>query len=561
MGYSLIKYLESAGDLRRAFFYLDRGESDLPPTYDIAPGSEAVSRSSGQRWFLNSKYKWTPWDDGSGGTTAGEPIIDKVEIFPKEIVVNNNSEVQFSYILTGDKAIDNPVKWEVLSGKGVGTMISPEGLLVVGQFTKQTVMTVRVSSIIDPTKFEDATVTVDAYDYKQYSELISLDIKPDIFVSAKERTIQLVPHFTYYGNCDFNLNWSVQNATDTTVDSNGVVTIGPNETAKTFVIRAESSAKPEVYDASVVVIEDDASRIPIVDSVEIKPKNMAIAPGSFAILNAEVSGVNDPSNDIVWSIVAVSDNTEISSDGILVIGEDEPDGQIEITARSAQDYTKFDTVIYDVDVTAPKTQQVLDIIVKPADSVIIKPNIAVFEAKVLGINLQSAEVNWSVQKNTSNFTAIKSNGILEIASEETAPAIIVLATSKSDTTKFGVATVTVKSPAEGDDSKYAPEVQSTPRDTYYVRGVDSKGNKIWRVIDVIPEAPTDKVGAQYVRKTTEDGTNIWAELESNGIETMTAEEWNALDPEKRPEFAYISNHWLHPQDDMIILDANGNLII
>lgn len=561
MGYSLIKYLESAGDLRRAFFYLDRGESDLPPTYDIAPGSEAVSRSSGQRWFLNSKYKWAPWDDGSGGTTAGEPIIDKVEIFPKEIVVNNNSEVQFSYILTGDKAIDNPVKWEVLSGKGVGTMISPEGLLVVGQFTKQTVMTVRVSSIIDPTKFEDATVTVDAYDYKQYSELISLDIKPDIFVSAKNKTIQLVPHFTYYGECDFNLIWSVQNATNTTVDSNGVVTIGADETAKTFVVRAASSAKPEVYDASVIIIEDDASKIPLVDSVEVKPKEMTIAPGSFAMLNAEVTGVNDPSRDIIWTVEAISENTQISSDGILVIGNDEPDGEIYITARSAQDYTKFDKVTYSVDSTASKAQQVLDIIVKPQDSVVVRPNIVAFEAKVLGINLQNIEVNWSVQKNASNFTSIKANGVLDIASEESATAIIVLATSKLDTTKFGVATITIKSPGEGDEDRFAPEVQSTPRDTYYVRGVDAKGNKIWKVIDIIPEAPTDKVGAQYVRKTVEDGTNIWAELEANGIESMTAEEWNALDPEKRPEFAYITNHWLHPQKDMIILDAAGNLII
>nr|CRY98077.1 hypothetical protein [uncultured prokaryote] len=60
MGYKFVKHLESA-NYNRKLFFLDRGAIDLPPIVnltDIMPGSESRSLSTGEKWVLNTHYKW-----------------------------------------------------------------------------------------------------------------------------------------------------------------------------------------------------------------------------------------------------------------------------------------------------------------------------------------------------------------------------------------------------------------------------------------------------------------------------------------------------------------------
>lgn len=67
MGFKLIKHLESS-NYNRKLFYLDFGEADLPPIRDkndIQPGSEARSLETGDKWILNTEYKWIKVLDGA----------------------------------------------------------------------------------------------------------------------------------------------------------------------------------------------------------------------------------------------------------------------------------------------------------------------------------------------------------------------------------------------------------------------------------------------------------------------------------------------------------------
>ena len=60
MGYQLVKHLESQ-QYNRKLFYLDQGAEDLPPITnftDIQPGSEARSLTTGEKWILNTHFKW-----------------------------------------------------------------------------------------------------------------------------------------------------------------------------------------------------------------------------------------------------------------------------------------------------------------------------------------------------------------------------------------------------------------------------------------------------------------------------------------------------------------------
>ena len=107
MGYSLVKYLDSA-EYNRVLFYLDRGESDLPDMKNTkyGMGSRAISQSTGQEWFLDSNKEWKPVRNFIGGKTYKRnkyggnefeinPVVDDIKVMPTSLTMNKNSKAQF----------------------------------------------------------------------------------------------------------------------------------------------------------------------------------------------------------------------------------------------------------------------------------------------------------------------------------------------------------------------------------------------------------------------------------------------------------------------------------
>lgn len=175
MGYSLIKYLDSA-EYHRALFYLDRGESDLPPIDKniIAAGSKAISQSTGQEWFLDSNLEWKPVRDiaGSKGMERNKyggnefevmPSVNRVEIRPSELTMNRNAEAQLVAEIYGDDIFDRRIRWDIVSSKTADTYISQDGLLHIGDYKKPAVITVQATSLLDSKKSARMNIQVDPY--------------------------------------------------------------------------------------------------------------------------------------------------------------------------------------------------------------------------------------------------------------------------------------------------------------------------------------------------------------------------------------------------------------
>ena len=82
--------------------------------------------------------------------------------------------------------------------------------------------------------------------------------------------------------------------------------------------------------------------------------------------------------------------------------------------------------------------------VSPGTAVVSKNGTCAFTASVTGENNYSREVAWSVFGQTSPNTFIDGNGILNVASDETASSMIVKAVSRQDSTYSATALVTVQ---------------------------------------------------------------------------------------------------------------------
>lgn len=148
---------------------------------------------------------------------------------------------------------------------------------------------------------------------------------------------------------------------------------------------------------------------------------------------AKVEGINKPSQEVIWQLSGnTDDTTTIDEFGIITVGEDEKADKLTITATSMADNTKSDTIELSIIRPIPV---VLGVRINPSIVSAVKGEKCQFEAITYGLYKPSQDVAWSVSGNTSSNTTIDSNGLLNIANDETAEMITVTATSTADPTK------------------------------------------------------------------------------------------------------------------------------
>lgn len=100
-----------------------------------------------------------------------------------------------------------------------------------------------------------------------------------------------------------------------------------------------------------------------------------------------------------------------------------------------------DTDVFSMDENRPT---IASVSISPGTVVVAKGTTCAFTAAVVGQNDYSREVVWSVSGQTSQSTFIDGNGILNVASDETALSLIVKAVSRQDSNYSATALVSVQ---------------------------------------------------------------------------------------------------------------------
>lgn len=180
---------------------------------------------------------------------------------------------------------------------------------------------------------------------------------------------------------------------------------------------------------------------PSVSAVTINSdKYVTVGRGCKYQFTANVSGTNNPSQSVRWSVSGNSDrDTSISSTGELTVGCDEYGNSFTVTATSTRDASKSDFVTV-TPYTAPGN--VTMVTISPQTAYTAPGTSQTFTAHVYGTNNPADLLTWQVLGAGSANTAIV-NGVLYVGRDETSPSITVQATSRLDTSKYATATVTV----------------------------------------------------------------------------------------------------------------------
>lgn len=123
---------------------------------------------------------------------------------------------------------------------------------------------------------------------------------------------------------------------------------------------------------------------------------------------------------------------------------------------------------------------VTSVSISPGTTVVSKNATCAFTASVAGENDYSREVAWSVSGQTSQNTFIDGNGVLNVASDETASSLIVKAVSRQDSNYSASALVTVQ------PSTYHIQLQASPDNGGSVYGSGDVKEGGYAVISAVP---------------------------------------------------------------------------
>lgn len=510
MGATFVKHLESA-NYNRKLFYLDRGAEDLPEIInhrDIMPGSECRSLTTGERWILNTHFKWVYIDEnwicncggntGDGSTdpiTPGEePVIEGVTINPTNITVGLGAKISFQAQIIGDSALTQGITWTIKGQTSKDTKISKDGILTIADDETCKTITVRATAQGDSTKYAQAVVTVDAEIENPLDPVVTgITIIPSEaeIILGKDMMFDAIVSGVNITDNSVIYSISGQDNPNTTINADGVLHVDINEGSKLIVVTVASVLDPEVIDTSTVSITDEQHATnpdnANITEVVIIPENVTVGKGYSTQFAAQVKGTGNPSQEVVYRVSGhTSADTYITNNGTLYVGADEETNLITVTAHSVYAPDKIasaDVVVVSADTPGVDKVTVDAVVINPAMAELAEGTWLVFSATVIGQNGPSQKVTWELEGANVQTTYVSEQGTVVIGVGETAKTLKVIATSDQDKTKSATAYITIAeqdvTPATGIE-----DVPESPLNTQYVRERDENGRAVWTPVEI-----------------------------------------------------------------------------
>jgi len=265
--------------------------------------------------------------------------------------VNNISSVRAGGTLDL-RSSGRDIVWSVSSGSdgsgvvAAGTFINQNGLLTVAANETASVLYVTARSARDgfsnTRQIRIVTVT-------------GVTITPVNQTVAIGSSLQFRAQVLGSNNPDSVVTWRVSsnaagtgNVTNrTSINTNGVLTVAPNESARTLFVFATSVIDPtKSVSTSVSVV------VPTVTSVIVNPATLTERAGNFLQFQAFVTGTHNPNPAVIWRVSsnaagsgAVTPGTSINANGLLTVAANETARTLFVFATSLINPTRSGSAV------------------------------------------------------------------------------------------------------------------------------------------------------------------------------------------------------------------------
>ena len=219
--------------------------------------------------------------------------------------------------------------------------------------------------LIDPNKPGSVEFAADAYKfltgevYVHFSgkinivSLAGVMVTPETATVEKGKTQQFTATVVGQGEFDRTVTWSViGGGAGTSVDANGLLTVGKNETAKTLKVRATSNADNKPFGEATVTVKEPTA-VAGVTGITVTPKNATVKQGKTQKFTADVKGTGNFDKTVTWSVIGGGAGTSIAADGTLTVAKDENAKTLKVRATSNADNKVFGEATVTVKQNAP----------------------------------------------------------------------------------------------------------------------------------------------------------------------------------------------------------------
>jgi Bacterial Ig-like domain (group 2) len=382
-----------------------------------------------------------------GGPSSNTPPLSQpvtVSVSPSSPSVLLGSTQQFTATVTGSS--NTGVTWSVNGVTGgnatIGT-ISASGLYTAPVMVPSpNPVTVTATSAADSTKSASATVAITA-------PPLSVTVSPTSATVQTGATQQFTVAVT--GTSNTSVTWSVNgvtggNATIGTISASGLYT-APVIVPSTNPVTVKAASTTDSTKSASAIVTVTAPPPPV--SVRVSPTSAIVQTGATQQFTVAVTGTSNTS--VTWSVNGVTGGNAtigtISASGLYTTPASVPDPSfVTVTATSVADTGKSASAA----VAVATVQQPVTVTVSPTSAIVQTGATQQFTVTVTGTS--NTNVTWSVNGmagGNATVGTISAAGLYTAPVSVPSPALVsIAATSVADSTKSGVAALTVTAMVE-----------------------------------------------------------------------------------------------------------------
>jgi len=391
--------------------------------------------------------------------------VSSVTVSPGVVYLQRGANQQFSAVVGGTNEPPQGVRWAVNADASYIFISPSNGYLAVGSTAPYSTYTVTATSVADPSK--SGTATVDVYSVSS----VSVSPTGTLYLNRGD-TQQFTATVSGNGSVPQTVTWRVTGSVSgTTIGEDGLLTVASNETATSLTVRATSTVSTGIYSDKTVTMGQ-------VSSVTVNPSTtLTLNRGDTQQYTATVTGnFTGISQAVNWSVTGGVTGTTINEDGLLTVASNETATSLTVRATSTVNTSYAGT-------RAVNIRQVTSVTVGPSTAVTLnRGDTQQYTATVSGNNSPPQAVNWTVTgggEGTYIASNGPNNGLLVVASYETATSLTVTATSEYDATKSGSRTANIRQ---------VTSVVVSPASAYLSLG---ETRQFSATVNVVNGAPTD----------------------------------------------------------------------
>ncbi|MCX7942884.1 MAG: Ig-like domain-containing protein [Deltaproteobacteria bacterium] len=320
-----------------------------------------------------------------------------------------------------------------------------------------------------------------------------------------------------------------------TIDDTGLYKAPPEQPANNpnVTVRVRCVEDSSVYaDASVFIL-------PAV-KVTVSPKTAVVHNNMTQQFTALVENTNNTT--VLWEVIGGPQNGTIDNTGLYTAPPDVPNPEeVQIKATSVVDPSKYDTAI--VTVALP-----IEVNIMPSSAIVNVGRTKQFVALVKNAHITN-EVIWSIENDPGDGSlgTISNNGLYTAPQSVPNPAqIVIRATSKEDTSAFGIAPVLIVPPVK---VTVSPKNQTVNAGTSFkfsvtVENADEDPSVKWEVLGGNQNGTIEQDGYYTAPDSVPNPPDVTIKATSNfdpsAYDTATVTVAKPIEVEVSPNFVYVN---------------------